>query len=83
MKTLKEFNDRYEVHFLVKYIDMYDSSEPFPVRNILSSLRDSFYRGLLESLVIWCNGNHLKPNTSKANGLVVEEQEAPGFKWAN
>ncbi len=57
---------------------MYDSSESFPVRNMLSSLRDYFlteeYRGLIESFVTWCNDSHLKLSISKTNELMVDYQ---------
>lgn len=29
------------------------------------------YRGLRESFITWCNGNHLKLNISKTNELVL------------
>ncbi len=50
VKTLKEFNKKVLSVFFGKMevitILTYDSSESFPVRNMLSSLRDYFYRGV-------------------------------------
>ena len=54
-------------------IDLYDSSEYFTVRNMLSPLNLFFYRGVQRTDRELCD-NHLKINISKTNELVLDYQ---------
>lgn len=51
--------------------------EPFPSRTMHCKIINVIYftcqeyRGLTESLIVWCNNNHLKINISKANETII------------